>query len=278
LLQVRQWKVEYGRFFNEEDVKKESAVCLIGHTTRQKLFGNKLNPVGETLRVDRLQFRIIGVLEAKGRLPTGADQDDQLLIPITTLQHKLVGKERIDLILVSATSADLIDRVKHECTRILRERHHLRPGASDDFDVSSVQEMAELAVTLTRVMQILIAIIASISLVVGGIGIMNIMLVSVTERTREIGIRMAVGATGADILLQFLIEAMVLALVGGILGITLGFGGALILAHLANWPLIIDPQIVLLAFAVSAGVGVFFGYYPALKASRLDPIEALRYE
>jgi putative ABC transport system permease protein len=278
LVQVRQWRVEFGRFYNEEDVKKEAAVCLIGHTTRQKLFGDKVNPVGETLRVDRLQFRIIGVLEAKGRLPTGADQDDQLLIPITTLQHKVVGKERIDLILVSARSAEQIDRVKQEITRILRERHRLRPGASDDFDVSSVQEMAELAVSAMRIMQILIAVIASISLVVGGIGIMNIMLVSVTERTREIGIRMAVGATGADILLQFLIEAMVLALVGGILGITLGIGASLALGSLADWPVIVDARIVLLAFAVSAGVGVFFGYYPALKASRLDPIEALRYE
>jgi putative ABC transport system permease protein len=274
---VRRWAIEYGRFYNEDDLKKQAAVCLIGQTVRRKLFPEHPDPTGQMIRVDRLQMRVIGVLGAKGRSPTGGDQDDQIFVPLTTLQRKLVGEERINMILTAVRSLDQIDRAKEIITRALRENHHVKAG-SEDFDVSSVKEMAELAVILTRTMQILIGIIASISLVVGGIGIMNIMLVSVTERTREIGIRMAVGATGFDVLIQFLIEAVVLALVGGILGISLGIAGAVGLALLAHWPVIIDPTIVLLAFVVSGGVGVFFGYYPALKASRLDPIEALRYE
>jgi putative ABC transport system permease protein len=278
LQQIRTWHMAYGRFFNKEDLDKQALVCVLGHTTRQKLFGNKRNVIGELLRVDRLPLRVIGVLEEKGRMPTGADQDDQVMVPITTLQRKLVGAERVRLILAATHSEQLIDKAKAEITRILRERHHLAPHATADFDVSSVQEMAQLAQVVMRVLQILITVIASISLVVGGIGIMNIMLVSVTERTREIGIRMAVGATGSDVLIQFLIEAVVLSLVGGILGITLGLGAAIALAHVAHWPVIMDPAMVLFAFGVSAGVGIFFGYYPALKASRLDPIEALRYE
>jgi putative ABC transport system permease protein len=200
------------------------------------------------------------------------------MVPLTTLQRKLVGQERVNLIMVSARSPDVIDRTKEEIIRVLRQRHHLRPGATADFDVSSVQEMAELAVVFTRTLQILVAVIASISLVVGGIGIMNIMLVSVTERTREIGIRLAVGATPGAILAQFLLEAVALALAGGLIGVTLGAAGAFGLGRLADWPVVIDPAVVLLAFGVSAAVGIFFGYYPALRASRLDPIEALRYE
>jgi putative ABC transport system permease protein len=275
---IRKWRVEHGRFFSDEDVKKQATVCLIGQTVRRKLFGDDPAPLGQIIRLDRLPLRVIGILEEKGRSPTGTDQDDQLFLPVTTLQERLTGDRRIGLILAGAASEDVIEKVRQKIIEIMRERHHLKKGANDDFDVSTVQEMAELAVILTKTMQILIAVIASISLVVGGIGIMNIMLVSVTERTREIGIRMAVGATGADVLIQFLIEAVVLALLGGLLGISLGIAGAFGLARLAKWPLIVQPAVVLLAFAVSAGVGVFFGYYPALKASRLDPIEALRYE
>jgi putative ABC transport system permease protein len=275
--QIRRWDMQYGRFYNQDDYKKQAAVCLLGQTVREKLFPDTPNPVGQMVRIDRLNFRVIGILAPKGRSPTGGDQDDQIFIPLSTLQRKLVGEERVSIILAAVRSTDDLDRAKEEITKALREKHRVKEGA-EDFDVSSVQEMAELAVILLRTMQILIGVIASISLVVGGIGIMNIMLVSVTERTREIGIRMAVGATPFDVLVQFLIESVVLALVGGVIGISLGIGAAVGLAHLVGWPVAIDPTVVLVSFLVSGGVGVFFGYYPALKASRLDPIEALRYE
>jgi putative ABC transport system permease protein len=275
---VRNWKIEQGRFLNEDDLKKMAPVCLIGQTVRRKLFPDKPNPLGESVRVDRVQMRIIGVLGAKGRSATGADQDDLIFVPLTTIQRKLAGDERIVLILATTRSETLIEKAKDAIIKVMRQRHRLKPGAPNDFDVSSVREMAEMAEILTATMQILVAIIASISLVVGGVGIMNIMLVSVTERTREIGLRMAVGATSGDVLTQFLIEAVVLALIGGVIGILLGLGSALSLAYLARWPLELSPTTVAMAFLVSAGVGVFFGYYPALKASRLDPIEALRYE
>jgi putative ABC transport system permease protein len=278
IMRIRNWKMDYGRFFTKEDLDKQAAVCVLGQTARRKLFGNNQSPLGQLVRVDRLPLRVIGILEEKGRMPTGADQDDQIMVPITTLQGKLVGEERVSLVLAATHSEDMIDKAKEEITRVMRRRHNLKHDATADFDVSSINEMAQLALTASKILQVLIAVIASISLVVGGIGIMNIMLVSVTERTREIGIRMAVGATGFDVLVQFLIEAVVLSLVGGIIGMTLGMAAALGLARVGNWPVIVDPGIVLLAFAVSAAVGIFFGYYPALKASRLDPIEALRYE
>jgi putative ABC transport system permease protein len=275
---IRNWQVVEGHYITDDDVKKIAPVCLLGQTARRKLFPDATNPLGEWIRVDRLRLRVIAVLGEKGRSPTGADQDNQIFVPITTLQRRLVGEERIGLVLAAARSEDLIERAKVEIVRVMRQRHHIKAGAPDDFDVSTVREMAQLAEILATTLTVLVGIIASISLVVGGIGIMNIMLVSVTERTREIGIRMAVGASSADVLSQFLIEAMVLALVGGLLGITLGISAATGLAYVAGWPIVISPFIVGLAFVVSAGVGIFFGYYPALKASRLDPIEALRYE
>jgi putative ABC transport system permease protein len=275
---VRNWTVEYGRFYGDDDVKKMAPVCLLGQTVRRKLFPNKPDPVGEWLRVDGLRLHIIGVVREKGRSPTGADPDDQVFVPITTMQRKLVGEERIGLIVSAARSEELIEEAKTQITRVVRERHHLRTGEPNDFDVSSVREMAELAETLTATMQTLVGIIASISLIVGGIGIMNIMLVSVTERTREIGIRMAIGATPGNVLLQFLAEALILGLLGGVTGVLVGIAGAIGLANAVGWPLVISPGMVLLAFAISAGVGIFFGYYPASKAARLDPIVALRYE
>jgi putative ABC transport system permease protein len=275
---IRNWTVTDGRFYTEDDVKKKASVCLLGQTVRRKLFPYKASPVGEWVRVDKLELRVVGVLGEKGRSPTGADQDDQIFVPITTLQQRLVGEEQIGLIVAAARTEETIEKAKADIVGVMRQRHRLRSSDADDFDVSSVREMAQLAEILTATMQILVGIIASISLIVGGIGIMNIMLVSVTERTREIGIRMAVGATSGDVLTQFLIEAVVLSLVGGVLGILIGVGGAVGLSLVARWPLTVSPVIVAVAFLVSAGVGVFFGYYPALKASRLDPIDALRYE
>ncbi len=274
---VRSWLVEQGRFITEEDLKKQATVCVLGQTVREKLFPGQQNPLGQTVRVDRLALKVVGVLEPKGRSPIGGDQDDQIFVPLNTLQRKLVGEENLSMILTAVDSTDKLEKAKEGINRILRDKRKVKPGL-EDFDVSSVQEMAELAVIMTRTMQILIGVIAGISLVVGGIGIMNIMLVSVTERTREIGIRMAIGATPADVLTQFLIEAVMLSLVGGLLGITLGAFAAIGLAWFADWPIFVDYHMVWLSFAISAGVGVFFGYYPALKASRLDPIEALRYE
>ena len=278
LRHVRNWQVKHGRFVDEDDMKKMAAVCVIGQTVRRQLFPDKQNPVGEWIRLPPLRLRVVGVLGEKGRAPTGADQDNQIFMPLTTLQRELVGEPHINLILTTARSQEVIERAKEEIIRILRQQHRLKPNAPNDFDVSSVREMAELAQILSATLQVLISIIASISLLVGGIGIMNIMLVSVTERTREIGIRLAVGATAGDVLIQFLLEAVVLALLGGVLGMLLGVAAALGLARLAQWPLVISPGIVILAFVVSAGVGIFFGYYPALRASRLDPIQALRYE
>lgn len=277
--QVRHWKVDQGRFYNNDDLRNQAPVCLIGQTVRRKLFPDPHeNPIGQMVRVDRLPMRIIGILAEKGRALTGADQDDQIFAPITTVQHKLVGEERVNMILAATQSEADIDKAKEKIDHVLRDRHRIKKGSTPDYDISTVREMSQLAVFMADVMKILTAIIASISLVVGGIGIMNIMLASVTERTREIGIRMAVGATAFDVLIQFLIEAVVLALVGGILGMTLGIAGAIGLAYVASWPVVFSAPVMVLALLVPIGIGIFFGYYPALKASRLDPIEALRYE
>jgi putative ABC transport system permease protein len=275
---VRSWQLTGGRFITDEDLKKTAPICVLGHTVRLRLFPNNPNPIGERVRLDRLQLRVVGVTAEKGRSPTGADQDDQIFLPLTTLQRKLVGEEKILLIVSAARSEETVEKAKEAIIRVLRRQRHIKDGASDDFDVSTVQEMAQLAVVLTGTMRLLVAVIASISLVVGGIGIMNIMLVSVTERTQEIGLRMAVGATAADVLTQFLIEAVVLALAGGVVGVSLGIAGAAGVARLAHWPIVINPAIVGLAFAAAAGVGIFFGYYPALKASNLEPAVALRQE
>ncbi len=274
---IREWKLAAGRFFNGEEVLQTAPVCVIGDTVRHKLFGENGEGVGHSIRVEKLSLRVIGVLAPKGRNPAGADQDDEVFLPITTLQRKVVGEDKINIILAAVRSEGLTPKAVDEITRVLRRTHKVKEG-SEDFDVSSVAEMAELAYVVTNSLQLLVAVIASLSLLVGGIGIMNIMLVSVTERTREIGLRMAVGATAGSVLAQFLLEAVILSMLGGLAGITLGLGAAIGLAHVAGWPLVVSPAAVLLAVAVAAGVGVFFGFYPAWKASRLDPIEALRYE
>jgi putative ABC transport system permease protein len=274
---VRGWAVEYGRFLAAEDLKKQATVCVLGQTVRDKLFPDNPNPVGQKIRVDHLQLLVVGILAPKGRSPIGGDQDDQIFVPLNTLQRKLAGEESLGMILTSVLNMDRLEQAKDEINRLLREKRRVKAG-QEDFDVSSVQEMAELGRIMMRTMQILIGVIASISLLVGGIGIMNIMLVSVTERTREIGIRMAVGATAGDVLVQFLLEAVMLSLAGGLVGVIIGLAAAFVMAHLAGWSIYIDYGMVAVSFVVSGGVGVFFGYYPALKASRLDPIEALRYE
>jgi putative ABC transport system permease protein len=275
---IRGWEVAVGRFYTDEDLRRRAAVCLLGDTVRKKLFPDVQDPIGQAVRIDRTLFRVIGVTTPKGRSATGADQDDQVFVPLTTLQHRLAGEEKVNLIVAAARSEALLPRAQAEIERVLRQRHRLKPADPADFDVSSVQELAELAVVVTATLQGLSAVIASVSLVVGGVGIMNIMLVAVTERTREIGLRMAVGAKPADVLLQFLGEAVVLALLGGLIGVTLGVGGAAALAAGLDWPVVVPPGAIVLAFAVSAAVGVAFGFYPAWKASRLDPITALRYE
>jgi putative ABC transport system permease protein len=275
---IRSWEMAVGRFYTAEDMRRRAAVCMLGETVRKRLFPDLPNPVGQSIRIDRTMFRVIGLLSPKGRSATGADQDDQIFVPITTLQHRLAGDEKVNLVVVAARDEGLLPKAKAEIERVLRQRHRLKPDAPADFDVSSVQELAQLAVMVTATLQALSAVIASVSLLVGGVGVMNIMLVAVTERTREIGLRMAVGAKPADVLLQFLGEAVMLALLGGLIGVTLGLGGAFALGAALNWPVVVPPTAVVLAFAVSAAVGVTFGFYPAWKASRLDPITALRYE
>jgi putative ABC transport system permease protein len=275
---VCNWQVTQGRLFDAEEARRAATVCLIGQTVLKRLFPDRSDPVGEKIAVGPLRLRVIGVLGSKGATPLGVDQDDQIFVPLATLQRKLVGRESIAMLLAAARSLDGIDEARSEITRTLRRRHHIKADAAPDFDVSSVQELSAFAVTMTATLQLLVGVIASISLVVGGVGIMNIMLVSVTERTREIGIRMAVGATPGDVLSQFLIEAVVLALLGGLVGVVIGIAAAVGVARAAGWPAIVSPSIILLAFGVSAAVGIFFGYYPAWKASRLDPIDALHYE
>ena len=274
---VREWKLSSGRFLTADDVARADPVCVIGNTVRKELFRDDPDPVGRSVRVDRLQLRVVGVLAPKGRDPIGTDQDDEMFLPLTTLQRKVVGEEKVGMMLAAVKAETLTPRVVEQIGRVLRQTHKVSTG-TPDFDVSSVQEMAELGYTVTTTVQMLVAVIASLSLVVGGIGIMNIMLVSVTERTREIGLRMAVGATSADVLAQFLIEAVILSLAGGLLGVTLGVAVAAALAAAAGWPMVVSPLSVLLACGVSGAVGVCFGFYPAWKASRLDPIDALRYE
>jgi putative ABC transport system permease protein len=277
---IRSWRMQAGRFFTKGENDRAARVCILGETVAKKLFPNDKNIVGKRVRIQNQTFDIIGVLEPKGRIPTGQDQDDQIFMPLETLQQKVAHEKRIMAISMAARSHEFIEPIVQRVKTVLRQRHGLKPDEQLDCEVSSVKEMSELAVTVLGILNVLIVIIASVSLVVGGIGIMNIMLVSVTERTREIGIRMAVGATPSAIRNQFLIEAVILSMIGGAIGISLGLAAAYGLGSLVNWPIYITSILdwIAMAFGVAAAVGVFFGYYPAAKASRLDPIEALRYE
>jgi putative ABC transport system permease protein len=275
--QIRDWEMADGRFLHEGDVESAAKVAVIGETVAQQLFGND-NPVDSVIRIRNIPFRVVGMLARKGQSGQGADQDDTIMIPYTTMQKRLMRITWVHTILVKAVNAERVEEAQEQITTLLRQRHRIGVDRDDDFNVRNLSDIAEAASTTARVMGVLLGSVAAISLLVGGIGIMNIMLVSVTERTREIGIRMAVGARSRDIMLQFLVEAVVMAATGGLIGIFLGIGSSEILKEWAQWPTLIDPSIVAIAFLFSGAVGVFFGFYPARKAANLDPIEALRYE
>jgi putative ABC transport system permease protein len=275
--QIRDWQVADGRFLHEGDMESAAKVAVIGETVARQLFGND-NPIDAVIRIRNIPFRVVGVLAPKGQTGQGTDQDDTLMIPYTTMQKRLMRITYVQSIVVKAVSAERVPEAQEQITLLLRQRHRIGQDREDDFNIRNLSDIAEAAQTTARVMAVLLGSVASISLLVGGIGIMNIMLVSVTERTREIGIRMAVGARSRDIMLQFLVEAVVMAATGGLIGIFLGIGSSEVLKEWAQWPTLISPTIVAIAFLFSGAVGVFFGFYPAKKAANLDPIEALRYE
>lgn len=280
LLEIRDWPVINGRPFLWEDVRSAAKVCLVGKTVADNLFGGQ-DPVGQVVRIKNLPFTVIGQLAEKGQNPGGGDQDDGIYMPATTASKKLFGAaygENIRMIVVKAKSFGQLDVAQDEITALLRQRHHIGPKQEDDFTVRNLTQILQSAEETIQVVTFLLMAIASVSLLVGGIGIMNIMLVSVTERTREIGIRMAVGARGSDIRFQFIMEAVALSLIGGALGIMLGIIASKIYSAAAGWPAVITPFSIVLAFGFSSAVGLFFGFYPAYKASKLNPIEALRYE
>jgi putative ABC transport system permease protein len=277
-LEIRQWDLVEGENFAEADVRNANKVALIGQTTAQQLFGEE-SPLGETIRIQNVPFTIVGLLEPKGFSVKGHDQDDVVILPYSTMLKRLMGRNAsLYGINLQAADADSLDTVQKETTELLRQRHRINGSREDDFVVRNQQEIAATATATARTMTVLLGAIASVSLLVGGIGIMNIMLVSVTERTREIGLRMAVGARGNDILRQFLVEAFTLSCLGGALGVGVGIGISEILATTARWPVLISFDAIALALMFSGAVGIFFGFYPARKASQLDPIEALRYE
>jgi putative ABC transport system permease protein len=274
---VRDWPIVEGATFSDDDVKMSANVAVIGDTVRQNLFATS-DPIGQTIRIGTLPFQVVGVLAAKGQSGMGQDQDDTVMVPITTLQKKITGQDWLQFIMVSAVSQPASYAAQQQITSLLRDRHRMRPGQEDDFFVRNLADVAELADQSSRVMTMLLASIAGVSLIVGGIGIMNIMLVSVTERTREIGIRIAIGATEQDVQRQFLSESVVLSLIGGAVGIVFGVGSSLIITRTLGWAVLISPMAIVAAVFFSMAVGIFFGYYPARKAAQLDPIEALRFE
>ena len=280
ILEIREWSLSSGRPFTQQDVDGATKVCLLGKTVAENLFGG-MDPIGQIVRIKKVPFIVIGVLAPKGQSTWGQDQDDVIFVPLTAAQKRLFGMQfpgMVRVISVQAKEPEVMKLAEDQITELLRQRHRIQPNQENDFSVRNLTEVMSSAEQSAQVMSLLLGAIASISLIVGGIGIMNIMLVSVTERTREIGIRIAVGAKGRDILLQFLIESLVLSLMGGILGLGIGIAGTLILSTFTQWPVLFSIEAILLAFLFSGSVGVFFGFYPARKASLLNPIEALRYE
>jgi putative ABC transport system permease protein len=274
---IRAWNVAEGAFFTESDVRAGAKVAVLGKTVADSLFPEG-EAVGRTVRIKNVPFRVVGVLERKGGSTMGQDQDDTVIAPYTTVMKRLLGNPKIQIIYVAAARADLVAAAQSEIEGLLRQRHRLGQGQDSDFMIRSQEEMASTAAASSRTLSLLLGSVAAISLLVGGIGIMNIMLVSVTERTREIGIRMAIGAKGRHVLAQFLLEAVVLSVVGGLIGIALGVGASELIARYAGWPVSIGATSVAMAFGFSGLVGVFFGFYPARRAAALDPIEALRFE
>lgn len=277
-MQIRQQKVKDGEMFTDEEVRSSAKVCVIGKTVVDNLFTNGEDPVGKVIRFNKIPFRVVGVLESKGYNSFGMDQDDVVLAPYTTVMKRILSVTYLQGINASAVTEDMTDLAIEDITSILRESHKLKATDDDNFTIRSQQEMAEMMNSTSDTMTVLLLVVACISLVVGGIGIMNIMYVSVTERTKEIGLRMSVGARGIDILNQFLIESVLLSVTGGLIGVIVGVGAAVGINVFAHWPIQIQPWSVLLSFAVCSATGIFFGWYPAKKAASLDPIEAIRYE
>lgn len=277
-LDIRQRKVAKGEMFTEEDVKTAAKVCVLGKTLVDNLFPDGTDPIGKIVRFGKIPMTIIGVLEEKGYNTMGQDQDDLALVPYTTVMKRVLATDYLQGIQASAIDEEMADQTIEEITEILRAQHKLRDSEEDNFTIRSMQELAEMISSTSSMMTVLLAAVAGISLLVGGIGIMNIMIVSVTERTREIGLRMSIGATGRDIMMQFLIEAVIISVTGGLLGILLGAGATWMISIIAHWPVQIDISSVILSFVVCTVIGIIFGFYPAAKASNLDPIEAIRYE
>ena len=277
-LEIRRYKVEDGDMCTEQDIQTAAKVCVVGKTVVDNLFPDGSNPVGKVIRFQKLPFRIVGVLESKGYNSMGMDQDDLILAPYTTIQKKVLAITHLQGITCSALKEEYTDQAIDEISEILRRNHKLKESDDDDFTIRSQQELSTMLTSTTDMMTVLLAAVAGISLLVGGIGIMNIMYVSVTERTREIGLRMSIGAKGIDILAQFLIESILISVTGGLIGVVFGVGAALVVNGVAHFPIYIQPWSVVLSFAVCTVTGVFFGWYPAKKAAQLDPIEAIRYE
>ncbi len=277
-LDIRKITIKSGRMFTEAEIKSAAKVCLIGKTVITNVFGENVDPTGLEIRFNSIPIKIIGVLDEKGQSTFGQDQDDLILAPFTTVQKRILAITNIQNIYASAVSEDKSPLAKTEIETILREKHKIKEGADDDFTVRSQDELIKTFSSISDILTVLLGIIAGISLLIGGIGIMNIMYVSVTERTREIGLRMSIGGRGIDILMQFLTESILLSVIGGIIGILLGIGAASGVGKMMTWPVIVMPQSVILSFLVCTVIGVFFGWYPARKAANLDPIDALRYE